>query len=526
MQKLTVTLLILFLLPGWLRADDFGALLDSLDTVLASRPRVEAEHRARTDSIRASLAQISNPVDRYNILRSLYRSYRSYRIDSALIMADMRLECARQIGDPSRVISAGINLAESYAKFGDVRKAQAILDTLRPRQMEDYQRKYLNSVGMGVYRQLAETAALPAERVEAKARLRHMRDEAIAEAPEDSQGYYALQAERLLDAGQTREAVSRMEDAEARFDFSDNAIMQYLMGEIYLAAADTVKARDHIARAAIIDIGKGTKEYSSLILLSSILYSNGELDRAFKYINYALEDAVYSHAAVRTGEVMKIMPLIDASFHASDERARSRQNILMVVAAMFALLMLLVTVLLAMALRRNRRIMAQVEAANDLLQRSNDRLRETDSQKLMFINTLMLAYAGYIERLRDFRKSLYRKLKAGQYDKALNDVGSDRVESLELADFHAMFDRTFLALFPGFASKVSVYFTKSLEQKSPDRLSPELRVLALMRLGLTSTEEIARMLHYSPQTVYNYRSRIRNSLNCSREEFEKALARI
>lgn len=500
--------------------------LKDLDRIIAERHKYEAVKRNDINRARAEYEKAATDSDRYKALRGLYEGYRSFRIDSALIVSDNRLAVARKMGVSSKIASASLNLAESYVKSGMADEALRILDTLSTSNLEDYHHKYRNSIYRNAYSLKVETALLPADRMAALEKLRNLREEFLNEQDKDSRGLYTLQAEKLKDAGLLKEAVAKMEEADRKFDFSYDAAMQYEMGEIYLAAGEKEKAKNALIRAAGIDVSSGVKEYRALILLASILFEEGDVERAFNYINCAFEDANFSHAYLRTPEILAYMPVIDKSFHAYQRENNRKTNTFLWITVGMVLVLVVVSLLLWRTLRTNRKMVAEISQINQKLASTNRKLQEADSLKLSHINNLLLTNARYISRLKDYRKSVYRLMKTGQYDKALDSLKSDRTDSREIAAFHEMFDEAFLSMFPDFVDSVNQLLKTPIELKDKSHLTPELRVMALIRLGLSSTEEISGMLHYSSQTVYNLRSSIRNLTTLEREEFENALKNI
>lgn len=501
------------------------SLLRSLDEMVGNKYQLAAERRKAIAEARKEYDDATTDLARYEALRNLYENYRVYRIDSAIIIADRRLELARAMGTPSKIASATLNLADGYVKSGAPDLAIAILDTLSPTSIEDYHVKYLTSVYRNAYEVKAETALLGSDRVKALDRVRQLRDNAIKESNKDSRGYYTLQAEKLHDAGMYAEAVSKFEEAAARFDFSNDAAMLYKMGEMYLDAGNTEKAVNSLTRSAMLDIAAGTKEYRSLILLSSILFKQGDLHRAFDYINCALEDADFSHANIRTAQIMKNMPDIDKAFHDSERHINEQNRKLLIFAVFLVLLLLISLILMIFAFKTKRNMIATIEKFNRELAEKNEALKRDDSLKLRHINTLMLAYADYISRLRDFRKTIYRLLVTSQYEKAMDAVSSDKAEARDITVFHAMFDEAFLSMFPDFVDEVNKYMETPIVMRTAGRLTAELRVIAMMKLGMTSTDEIAGMLHYSSQTVYNLRSTIRAMLKTPWDDFQAYLSK-
>lgn len=501
------------------------SLLVRLDGMLSNREVYESAKRAEIDEHKANYESSTTLLDRYNSLRGLYTAYRSYRIDSAMIVADARLMIAREIGDRNKIASATLNLAEAYVRSGMADKAISIMDTLDTASLERYHIKYRIGLYRTAYEAKLSGALLPHDRMEALDRLHFYSAEAARESPEGSLGYYALQAERLRDAGMHAEAVAVLEEAARSYDLSDNAGMQYTLGEMYLSAGQTDKATECLARSAIIDVSNGVKEYKALILLSSLLFESGDLDRAFRYINCAFDDSEYSRSSLRTAEVMRSMPVIDASFHAAERQMNERTNRMLIMACVLVVLLLLSLTAVIIEYRANKRMLATIARINSELENKNRELVKADSLKLQHINTLMQAYASHISRFRDFRKTVYRLLTTSQTERAVEMVKSDEVEALDIAAFHEMFDEAFLSMYPNFVEEVERYTANPVKVKSPGRLTPELRIAAILRLGIISADEIAAMMHYSVQTVYNLRSTLKGMLNVNWDDFEAYLKR-
>lgn len=497
--------------------------LKELDKIVAERKIYEKEKRTRIDQSWRDYRSATTDSDRYNTLRTLYKEYRNFRIDSAINIANERLAIARGMHNESKIASATLNLAESYVKTGLADKALSILDTLNRESLEDYHRKYLNSVYKNAYLLLSKTETIPAERMKAMEKVREFREKSLKESPDSSRAYYTIQAEKYLDAGMFADAVAKIEKADKLFDFSNDAAMQYTMGEIFLAAGMRQKAIEALSKAAAIDLSSGTKEYQALILLASILFEEGDVERAFVYINCALDDIHFSNANFRNPELMKSMPVIDKAFHAYEQKNRRLTTSFLWIAGVMVMLLIIFLILLLKTLKSNRRVLATNSEINKCLRQRNQELEEAGQMKLKSINALIMSNARYISRLKDYRKTVYRFMKAGQYEKAIEALKSNRNDSKDIDAFHEMFDELFLSIFPDFLEGVNRLLKEPLELKDSNRLTPELRIIALMRLGLSSTDEIAGILHYTPQSVYNLRSTIRSMSRLPRDEFEAAI---
>lgn len=500
--------------------------LQQLDEVIKSRSKYETQKRGEIEKARIEFERASDDEARYNALRSLYENYRSFRIDSALIVAHLRLEIARRLGSPSKIASATINLAEGYTRSGSLDHAVEILDTLQRANLENYHLKYSNAVYREALRTKINSTPLQSEKENIIRRLKQFSDSALIESPKTSKGYYTLTAEKLCDAGLYSEAIAIIEEAQQNYDFAGDAAMLSTIGDIYIKSGDRRRAIECLANSAILDISSGTKEYRSLITLASLLMEEGDLKRAFDYINCAFEDAEFSHANLRTAEIMKIMPAIDKAFHETEKEKRTITTIFLIIASILVIVCLLLLAWYVKALNAKHQMLATIETINKRLAEKNDALAAADALKLHYINILMKANSEYISRISNFRKSVFRCLKANQYDKAIDIVRDKRNEANDILIFQELFDETFLSMFPNFIDDVNEFMKEKINLKESSKLTPELRVIAMMKLKMASTEEISSLFHYSNQTVYNLRTSIRSMLNISWEDFENKITQF
>nr|MDE6278005.1 hypothetical protein [Muribaculaceae bacterium] len=341
--------------------------------------------------------------------------------------------------------------------------------------------------------------------------------------PPHSIGHTYLTARKMQDAGMTLSAIELLEQAAGSSPdhFLNNAAFQYGLGMMYLDEGRDDDAVLAIARASVLDLNDGKKEYASLIRLARILYDKGDILRAFNYIKCAFEDASFSHAAIRASEIMEIMPIIDGAYRAyqDSEKERVRRNYAMTLAA--AIILILALAILWAQLRRISRIKALLAASNHELSLRNDLLARADNAKVRHIEGLLRLHASNIAHNKTYRRDLLRMLAAGQYSRVSDRLKSDNVDNSETKLFYEEFDTTFLSMFPDFISEINEYMREPFATLHPAALTPEQRIMALMKFGHSSTADISTMLQYTQQTVYNYRSAIRNMLSCPLEEFEK-----
>ena len=482
-------------------------LLRRIDSIIPHKQQFEHERRLGIDTMSAILPTVDNDGDRYNIYRSIYGRYRSYRNDSALIIADKRLAVARRLGQPSKILSASLNLAESFAACGNYHEALEILDTLNRRQMEEHHRRYLYSIYGKVYRQLSIEDAISSRKLFFKDKEKAYRDSSLTTYNEDDPSYYYLKAWQLMDAGQWQEALNLMEQTEKRFgSIEDNAPILAQKALIYHNLGHGELEKQYLARAALIDLKGGVKDYTSLMDLAIHLNAEGDHDRAYEYLRCALDDALFCNAKSRSSQILNVIPVINSAYTHAERQRR-------VQLWAFVFIAVLLAVGLAIALR-----VARVSLKNN--RKTSDTLRDSDNAKSAYINELFDDYSNYIERISAYRKRLKMFLKVGKTQELKDLIDSDRIEADELKDLYAKFDRIFLSMHPTFiADYNSMVRPEARIDESSKTLTSALRVVALMKLGITSTRSISAMLHYTPQTVYNYRNKIKSVLVVSLSEF-------
>ena len=505
---------------------EVDSLLNIIDGMIPQREQYSTERRLRIAEEMRNLESVTRDEDRYGICRVLYSQYRSYRIDSALWVAEQRLLAARNMNSHSKATSASLNLAESHAHAGNYSEAVAILDTIDRRSVESYHVNYLWNLYASTYSKMARNAMLSSHKLQYEKASRCYQDSLLQRVNQDDVTYYLLKCEQLINNGLIDEAVKMAERCMQRFDLAGDASALCLFSEIFGKSGDSERQKECLARASIVDLTRGIKEYVSLTELAQVLYHEGDIDRAYCYIKCALEDASFCNAKTRTAEIMEIMPIINTAMREKEQAHTRRVRIYMIVTLILAGALLVALLIVKKQLSRNSQISRRLDLSNAELTTANERLKKSNVAKEMYINELFKQNSVYIDKLSRYRKNIYRLMKTGQYDDVVQLTKSSRLEGDEVKEFYGAFDEMFLSLYPNFIRDFNEMICEEhrmdIDAKS---LTPELRVMALMRIGIEGSS-IAEFLHYTPQTVYNYRATIRNMLIIPKEEFEKRIRTI
>ena len=257
----------------------------------------------------------------------------------------------------------------------------------------------------------------------------------------------------------------------------------------------------------------------------------------FRSITISVNDAMAANARINIQSINEFLPIISDSY--DRQMKLGRQNLQIALAGISILFLLLVAASMVMVNDRRKIAAAEQETrkANGELQKLNaelekyiDRLQETNDIKETYLGRYIDLCSDYIGRLDRYRMQLGRIAKTSGMDELRKELKSTSFIDEELEEFYAQFDATFLRLFPDFVEQLNGLLQpdKRIRLKSSDSaiLTTELRILALIRLGVHDSVKIAEFLRRSVSTIYNYRVKMRNAAVNSREDFEKQIMKI
>lgn len=335
-----------------------------------------------------------------------------------------------------------------------------------------------------------------------------------------------------------------------------NPFVCFTLAHAYILSGNRTKAIYYLTLTAIADLRSATCEYQALPMLAQILFDQGDVERAYTYLLCSMEDASYCKAGLRSIEASTIFPIIDKQYKQREKEQRERDHLLMygLVSLSFILIAMVVYLRKQMLKLRQMRqkqslynkqlsaanqqmheaneklqaALQEVKRTNEELQNTYSQLRMTDKVKEEYIARYLNRCRMYLDQLAEFRSATLRLIKNRHFEELANQLKRDLNAKTEQTQFYEDFDAAFLTLFPDFVASFNALLQPEhqLSVKKNGLLNTELRIYALIRLGIHDTTRIAHFLDYSTATVYNYRSKIRNKAICSPEEFESLVAVI
>ena len=508
--------------------------LEELDGYVASRPVYETRKKGQLDALRKLLQASSDPVRRYDISRDMANEYFAYSFDSCQFYLKQCIELARGMDDLERRNSATIALGHLYAKSGHFMEAYNFLyEKIDAGALTEGQKADYLFALYDFSRDLAGNSGM-ADRLSIPDRDTY-RQELYSLLPADSDICMRIRVDELVQEGYLASADSLCRILVARTDPNTHpyAIYAFEMAEI---AGQRVSVEDQIewlVKSAECDIINSVKDYASLTMVSQHLVE-ADVDRSFRYLRIAQDDALAYNAKLRPWQISQFFMGIEDSYSERQSRARK------IAAASSILLAVLTAVLslLAISLVRRSRKLARTQAmfeesntklamANAALNDLNAKLSRADRVKEEFIVGFLHKFSEQIAGQRAEDNRLRNLLKQGKSAELLRELNLSTRSEKSLKEYYRTFDTTFLGLYPDFVDQFNSLLREDARFSPKDgTLCTELRIFALIRLGVDDSKDIAEILHYSLSTIYNYKVSVKNSCIGDRDTFESRVKKI
>lgn len=483
--------------------------LQTLDRALKTiEYQVAKENIIEEKKIEAQAAEDSSELLFWK-LSEIRDEYAFYQIDSAMVYSLKSYKVAKYLNRSDLLSIAELHVVEEYIHLGMYIEAKQWLDEIDKSDVPDFQLESYYYKYNALYESLSDyTDDLELKHIYRQKEYAY-KDSISMVSPEN---IYIKSALYAAD-NQDERSINILMEKYNVLDENDRSIgpLAYAISQYYRRHGDRVNEKRYLTISAVSDLKCSVKEYLSLRRLSEILYEEGDFSRAHTYILRCMDDAMFSGARLRLVQVSSVLPLLEAAYQ---QKLNSR--ILVISISAFIILALLVVV--SILLRQKHRQEKELDIANK-------QLAESGAIKNIYIFNLLMECVSRIDTLDKYRKDLKRKAINGEKSALLEALKSTTLVDEQWNSFYSSFDSTFLQIFPTFIDGVNNLMTPEKQFEKSETLSVELRILALIRLGIDDTERIASVLKYSKATIYSYRSRIRIKAK-NPKEFEHFLMDI
>lgn len=504
-------------------------LMDELDGYLALREAYAAKKQNQLDVYRNLAQATTDPARRYELEMLAAEEYFAFNFDSTQSYLKSCQSLARQIEDEERLNQASIMLGHLYDKAGNYLEATQILysqiDTnalSEELKAEYFWTLYDYSKDMAGNSGMVERMSIPPA-ASFRARLYQL-------LPPSSDRYRALLRDQYIDEGQLdlADSVSTLLVQSVKSEDRDFAIHAFFQSELANLRGDQAERLYWLVKSAECDLINAVRDYASLTMVAQLILPS-DVDRSFRYLRIAQEDALFYNAKLRPWQISRFLMEVEDAYSTRQDGVNRTNKI---AAVFLAVLTVILAVLARIWVRRSRKLAKmsrELEKSNKSLAMANATLNDLNRQisnasrvKEKYIVNFLQGLSAQISVIRTEDNRFRNLLKQGKADQLLKELSISGRSEKARDEFYETFDNTFLALYPDFVAQFNALLQPEARVIPPEgKLTTEQRVFALILLGVDDSKKIASMLDYSVSTIYNYKVAIKNASLGERETFEE-----
>ena len=530
---------------------DNEELYRSLDEAIVQAPDFVKKREQRIDVIKQRLQNVANDEERYQLTCNLFNEYMPYKSDSAAKYIYEAILLAEKRGNKSHLCHTRSLLAFLCSSTGQYVESKQILDST---DISGVDREALGQFYKSlahVYGEMAYYSNIPKLKNEFFAKQDEYTEKIYETLPPSHDFYLQRKEQECYKKGDIEGALryndKRLENVSP--DSHEFAIVAFYRFMDLHKSGKTQEAMAWLAKSAICDVRNAVMDQGSLWELANLLAQEGQLERARVYITFAWECANTYSTHMRSWQISPILASIDRQYQNEIEHTNSMLTNMTIAVS---ILLIILAVLLLYEYRRRRQLKeahnelseknAQTKSLNEELLQANLALDDTNRQlktlisqlneqtrvKEGYVGRFMSLCSDYIDKIDDFRKRVNRMVKGREYEELYRLTKSTDMKTQEIDDLCANFDNAFLHLFPNFISDFNALLRpeEQIEVSGEYKLNTTLRIFALIRLGIDDSSRIAKFLHYSVNTIYNYRARVKGAAVTRRDDFETRVKNI
>lgn len=523
------------------RAD---SLLLKLDQAIKERPIYMEQKELKLAELKRQLHRQIPDEERFAILGTLLDEYRSFNTDSALHMAEEREQIAIRLGNREYIDNARMNKADVLGMTGMYKEVMDLMRNIHIDRLPVDIHPYYYHIYRTVYGLMADYAVTAYEKKLYTELTDKYRDSLLLVNKDNLLIHTLIQSDQYNVRNEYDKAIRLLTDYLAlQKDYEhDVAICAYTLSESYRLKGDKEKEKEYLIVSAMADMKTAVREYISLRKLAVLLYQEGDIERAYSYVKICMEDAAACNARLRKLEILEIFPIINDAYQQKTEKQQEQMKWALVSISLLSLFLLLAIFYVYKQMKKVAAARREVIDTNKRLKELNDELHLSNAQlkeanhsiaensylKEEYIGRYMDQCSVYLEKMDNYRRSLGKIAATGNVEELYKTIKSSKFIEGELKEFYTNFDNTFLQLFPTFVEDFNALLAddEQISLKAGERMNTELRIFALIRLGITDSVKIAQFLRYSVTTIYNYRTKVRNKAAGDRDLLEQEVMTI
>lgn len=509
--------------------NEIDSLLKVLDKTISERPTYMKEKIQRIDRLKLKLNNSLSINKIFSINEDIIAEYESFACDSAIAYIDKNIEIAKKLDNKEFLSQSKLKLSFVLSLSGSFTQALEELNSIEYKELPTHLKSMYCWTYIRYYENLIKYTDDPQYEKKYQIEKMRYRDTVMSFLGEGTDMYVKEEAFKFQDEGRYNEAQQILSDIFSKQELRTH---NYAMSAMSLALVNKYLKNSELEEkylilAAITDTQLAVKENEALLALAINLYNKGDVNRAYNYIRAALDDANFYNSRFRNTMIARVQPIIEDTYLNKIEQQKKNLKAYAVVISLFVIVLAIALFFIYKQVKIVSRARKNLKAMNEKLASINHKLDEANLIKEKYIGYFMNQCAVYIDKLDDYRKNVNRKIKAGQIDDLYNMTASTRNLEKDVEELYITFDKAFFKIYPNFVEEFNALLKKEERYKlEKEQLNTELRIFALIRLGITDVNQIAVFLRYSVQTIYNYKSKVKGKATIDSENFEEEVKKI
>ena len=509
---------------------DIDRLYNTIDSLIEHRSELLAEKEIRLKVLKDGLQEGLDEDQLFKLNERIYDEYMAYNFDSAYYYINKNVERQRALGHADRFAASAVRMAHILAVSGIFNNARLLLNEVRVEDIStankiDY---YEQQSELNLFRsEMANFTPLFPAYIDS---MQHYRQKILEIAPHDSYNYIFNLATYTCEQGEVDKAIKMLEDYLPKLRQGDRhySIVTSTLAFFYTHKDQPETREKYLLLSAISDLRASILENNSLRELSIILLERQEYKKAYNYLQQASEDAKLYGSRLRSLQAARLAPLITQAYDTERVRTQNRTYILLAILSVITLLLIGTIAFILSMMRKRRAAIEKINTLNQELERrnaaieaANNEMKESNRIKDEYIGRFLELSSNYIQRGEERAKLLNRLARDKKMAELYTELKSSASLNESIRLFYQNFDTAFLNIYPNFIKEVNSLMANGnqFEVDGGQKLTTELRILALIRLGINDNQKIADILRSSITTIYTYRSKIK-SRALSKDTFE------
>lgn len=553
-MKNLFSLLFLFIAAPLIAApknEEIEKLLLKLDSLIGKKEIIEKEKELRISQLRLQKATVSSLEEEYWLNKKFYDEYYAYDTDSALYYISCNLRIAQERGWKERILKWRIRKSHLLTATGLLKEAADELRTIPENDLSSTLKIEYYGEMIYLYSHLGQYIGdnITSQQEYYDKEKLYKDSICMVITPEHPLYlWYMGGSARGTDKALEMRTKLLKEVTQSKLDTYRDALNSYVLAHLYLDEGDKTSYLKYIIYSAMADIRTANKDIASLEELVKDLFAKGDIDRAYTYGNYCLQMGQAYHNRIRVADILSILDEIHKAYQKRNQEQQDHLSRYLIMVSILSVILLVAVLYIYRQMRRLSESRQKLNDANNSLNKHivqlsethhkmeemnkqlqllnkeqavmNDQLRESNYIAEEYIAYAFSLCSTYISKLDEFRKTINRKIKTGQSEE-VKQITEASVVKKELKEFYHSFDSVFLRIYPDFVHDFNNLLRpeEQIVMKEGELLNTDLRIYALVRLGINDSVKIAEFLHYSPQTVYNNRLKMRSRAKVPKEEF-------